>query len=284
MDNYTILFNPYSGGCKGEEKAGKLKEILKGNKLTYCDITKIKDYGSFFENIDADEKIVLCGGDGTLNRFVNSEGTDNIKNELYFYATGSGNDFLRDIGMLGKDEIVDIKKYIEHLPTATVKGKTYKYINNVSFGLDGYCCEEADNQREQNKKNINYAAIALKGLAYDYHTRNATVIVDGVERHFEDVWMVPAMNGRYLGGGIKATPDQDRLNKDHKVSVLVVYKASRPRCLFSFPLIFSGKHAKLDICKIYEGNDVTVRFDEPTPVQIDGETIRNVTEYTVSSH
>ena len=33
--------------------------------------------------------------------------------------------------------------------------------------------------------------------------------------------------------------------------------------------------------KVLCGHEITVRFDRPTPLQIDGETILGVTEYTV---
>lgn len=44
--------------------------------------------------------MILCGGDGTLNRFVNDVNGMNIPNKLYYYPTGTGND-LR--GMSGKN-------------------------------------------------------------------------------------------------------------------------------------------------------------------------------------
>jgi hypothetical protein len=34
---------------------------------------------------------------------------------------------------------------------------------------------------------------------------------------------------------------------------------------------------------IYEGKEITVKFDHPCALQIDGETILGVTEYTVRS-
>ena len=36
--------------------------------------------------------IILTGGDGTLNSFINKADCDNLKQKLYFYASGSGND------------------------------------------------------------------------------------------------------------------------------------------------------------------------------------------------
>ena len=47
-----------------------------------------------------------------------------------------------------------------------------------------------------------------------------------------------------------------------------------------FPLIFEGKHVELtDMVKVITGKNIHVRFSEPCAVQIDGETILNVSEY-----
>jgi diacylglycerol kinase family enzyme len=55
---------------------------------------------------------------------------------------------------------------------------------------------------------------------------------------------------------------------------------SKIKSLKNFPLIFEGKHVELtDMVKVIEGNKVHVRFSEPCAVQIDGETILDVTEY-----
>ena len=49
-----------------------------------------------------------------------------------------------------------------------------------------------------------------------------------------------------------------------------------------FPKIFKGEHVKYTkMISIYKGSEVKVSFDKPTALQIDGETVLGVTEYTV---
>ena len=55
---------------------------------------------------------------------------------------------------------------------------------------------------------------------------------------------------------------------------------SKIKSLKNFPLIFEGKHVELtDMVKVIEGKKVHVKFSRPCAVQIDGETILDVTEY-----
>ena len=93
-----ILYNPLSCNGKGTELAKKLTEIYKDDELKYCNMTQISGYGTFFDSISPESDIVLCGGDGTLNRFINDSDGYPYENPLYYYGTGSGNDFLRDLG------------------------------------------------------------------------------------------------------------------------------------------------------------------------------------------
>lgn len=277
MKSFHILYNPYANSGKSKEKAMKLSDIFESDSVSYYDITKFEDMNSFVNGLDNKEKIVICGGDGTLNRFVNSVDTDKLVNEIYCYCTGSGNDFLRDIGKAGINEPICITEYLKNLPEVTVKGKTYKFLNNASFGLDGYCCEEADRQRRKNGKSSNYALLAIKGLLFAYKPRNATIIVDGVKKEYKKIWLAPTMNGRYFGGGLMSAPNQNRLNEKHTVSVVAMYNVSRIKALFILPSMFKGKHIKhTDIIDISEGNEISIIYDKPAPMQIDGETIPDV--------
>ena len=49
-----------------------------------------------------------------------------------------------------------------------------------------------------------------------------------------------------------------------------------------FPNIFKGTHVKsTKNVTVLSGKEITVKFDQPRTLQIDGETVFNVTEYTV---
>ena len=282
MAKYNVLYNPLAGNGKGENTAKKLKELMNGDELTFTDMTKVSDYRALFASMPEDERVIVSGGDGTLNRFINDTEEVAFANPVYYYATGSGNDFLKDIGGNVGDKPVCIDKYLKALPTVDVKGKSYRFINGIGYGIDGYCCEVGDKLRETSDKPINYAGIAIKGLLFHYHPTSATVIVDGVEHKYKKVWLAPTMNGRYYGGGMIPTPKQDRLNKEHTVSVMVYYGSGKIKSLAVFPSIFKGEHVNhKEMVEVLSGKEITVRFDSPAALQVDGETIIGVTEYSV---
>ena len=120
-----------------------------------------------------------------------------------------------------------------------------------------------------------------KNRAYVLET-TPVVIVDGVEETFTKVWLSPSMKGRFYGGGMMVAPAQDRMGD---VLSNVVYRASNKfQALIVFPKIFKGEHVKkVKMVKIRTGKEITVKFDRPCALQIDGETVLGVSEYTVKA-
>ena len=102
--------------------------------------------------------------------------------------------------------------------------------------------------------------------------------MDGVKHEFDNVWLAPAMKGRFYGGGMMVAPGQDRFSD--KLTVVVYHCKSKLKTLTVFPSIFKGEHVKHeDMVSIFQGNEVEIRYSRPCAAQIDGETVLNVTEY-----
>ncbi len=238
------------------------------------------DYPAFLEELNEEDEVVLIGGDGTLNYFVNHTKDCEIKNNIYLLGGGTGNDFFTDIGKSAGEE-VKVNEYIKNLPTVRVNGLEQLFINNMGFGIDGYCCEVADKIKEKTpNKKINYTAIAIKGLLFFFKPCHATVEVDGKTFEYDSVWIAPTMKGRFYGGGMMMAPAQDR-NSD-KVTLVIYMSKSKIKALKEFPSIFKGEHInKTDMVKVHTGNHIHVKFSRPCSAQIDGETVLNVTEYSV---
>ena len=279
-----ILYNPLSGNGSTRTEA-EIVSLLSGDAYEeniLIDVTKISSLSEAGYVVAPDDRLVICGGDGTLNHFVNSADADTLPCDIYYLANGTGNDFLHDIPGGTAESPINVSRYLKHLPEVTVNGKTYRFLNNIGFGIDGYCTEVGDEMRAAHKEKINYTAIAIKGLLGKFRPVNATISVDGITKEYRNVWLVPTMNGRFYGGGMMPTPGQDRLNAAHTVSVMVFRGKSRLKTLCVFPSIFEGEHLKhKEMVEILTGKHITVEFDRETPLQIDGETLKNITKYEV---
>ena len=282
---YIILFNPQSGNKTAKKMVYQLDNILANNDLNYVEMTPDFDYKSFMNKVGSDTRVVLCGGDGTINRFINEVEESDLSKPVFYFPLGSGNDFNRDIHGKPDTVLININNYITNLPTVTINGKSQKFINGIGYGIDGWCCEMGDKLRAKDStKPINYTAIAIKGALFQYKKTNARVTVDGKEYHYKDVFLASTMKGRFYGGGMMAAPDQDRNDPEHKVSVLVFRGKIRLQVLMVFSKIFTGEHLKKPkMCILHTGKNIKVEFDSPRALQIDGETVLGVNEYTVKA-
>lgn len=278
-----ILYNPVSGDRHTKEKT-EILQLIKNYDAESINLTELDKLDDLLLPMTEDDTIILCGGDGTINRFVNNTKNIDIKADILYYPAGTGNDFARDISNENTDAPFSIKHFLKDLPTVEVKGKTYHFLNNVGFGIDGYCCERGDIEKAKSDKPVNYTSIAIKGLLFHFKPRNAIITIDGVTTKYRRVWLAPTMKGRFYGGGMMATPNQDRNSPDKSLSIMLYHNAGKIRALMIFPKIFSGEHIKYSkIVTVKSGHEISVTFDRPTPLQIDGETILDVTTYTAKA-
>ena len=275
-----ILYNEKAGTGKIADAMQALKAQLKG-ELKLVDVLKLTDYAAFVKELTAEDYVVVAGGDGTLNRFVNNVEGMTLPCDVLYYPAGSGNDFARDLDKENGCDPFVVNQWIKDLPKVVVNGNSYRFLNGVGYGIDGYCCQMGDVMRAIPGKKVDYTAIAIKGLLFHYKPTTAKVTVDGVTTTHDHVWLAPTMHGRFYGGGMYPTPGQERNKGDGKLSVMVYRSRSKLVALIVFPSLFKGEHIKhKKQVKVFSGSEITVEFDRPAPLQIDGETILNVTSYT----
>ena len=257
--------------------------MFSGEDVLFSDSIEVEDKRAYLEKITEKDTLVIIGGDGTLNKFVNSIDDKEYPFPIYCYAGGTGNDFIKDVAG-DSESFVKINEYIKSLPSVTVNGKSYRFINGVGFGLDGYCCAESDAHRARTGKSPSYIKIAIKGLLGGYKRVKAKVSVDGEMLEYDNVWLAPTMNGRYYGGGVMITPTQDRLNPERNISFAIAHSKSGLKIATVLPTAFRGNHLKYEkIFRIVQGKHIKVEFDRPTALQIDGETFLDVTSYEAKS-
>ncbi len=282
-----VFMNPLSNNNKGETKANEVSKFFEGEEIKFVDVRAAGNSLDFLNKLSEQDIIVIAGGDGTLQHFVNDIYGNEIKQKIYLFASGSGNDFAHDVKDSQPDErsktLIPINEYIKSLPIVIVDGYKKHFLNGIGFGIDGYCCEVGDDLRAKNTgKPINYAGIAIKGILGKFHSSNATITVDGVTKKYKHVILAPTMIGRFYGGGMMVAPDQNRLNTEKTCTSIVWHDWNRLHTLMCFPKIFKGEHVKYKkIIDIRTGHEISVVFDRPQALQIDGETIRHVTSYTV---
>ena len=271
-----VIYNPLASNGMGNEIKDRFiseykdkfddLELINGLTLKPEDLIK---------KLDIKDEIILIGGDGTINVFLNKYLRNDIKNKIYLYGGGSGNDFSKDINK-EPYTLTDITKYLACCPYVEVKGGKKYFLNNVGFGIDGKVCYVAEEMKKKRKK-FNYTRIAAK-LLLTLRKKVAVVIVDGKKYVYKNVILAATMNGKYYGGGMKNAPDQDRLSNE--LTLIVLHARSNIHAMIRFPKMIKGEHYKYTkIVAVHKGKVIDVKFNKPEYIQVDGEVLGKYYHY-----
>lgn len=275
-----ILFNPHANNSRGTKGldaviAAAGQRCPKGTPVL-ADVTK-EDQAALLRGMQAEDEAIVCGGDGTLHYLINALDGWVPTAPVYLWRMGTGNDFLRDVMGRSKEQMVLLNEYLRNLPVGEAGGRRARFLNNVSFGLDGQVCELGEQEKAQRGRTENYIALTLRLILRDFQPMNASVTVDGETRTYERVWVASAFNGRYVGGGKKLAPAQDR--RSDKLCCVVLHSLSRAQALLRVPTILWGGHVKLAQCDVRFGHEISVTADAPAAINMDGEPLARVTSF-----
>lgn len=276
-----LLYNPLAGNGTCQAKCQSLTTSF-GQDVHWVNLLTIDHLQTYLCTFAASDTVILCGGDGTLIHAANAITIEQITCHLLYYPSGSCNDFHNGMLHHPDSDLYDLRTYLTHLPIITVGKESHRVINSVGFGIDGHICHEGDHLKERTGQTMSlfqYTRIAFRSIL-EYRTPDATITMDGIEHHFECVWMAPTMYGRVYGGGLLCAPDQDRTSG--RLTTVVVHSPSRWRIIIPFLAAFRGRHLRYKkVVTALTGKDIAVHFSEPRTLIIDGEALTNITDYHI---
>lgn len=162
-----IIANPFSGGGNGKKQFDCLVNYCLKNNITFS--TYLTQYAGemiemiscIIQNLSAEQKIIIIGGDGTLNEAISALIQFNQKIPVAYLPAGTGNDFAREMKLTH-----DIPTFIKHLQNETIKNleiisyheklshKKGIAINSLGFGIDAAICQLNTFQAKSQKKDL----------------------------------------------------------------------------------------------------------------------------------
>ncbi|MCR5670925.1 MAG: diacylglycerol kinase family lipid kinase [Butyrivibrio sp.] len=301
---YYCIVNPSARSGKGKEIWNCLEEKFKEKNLHYkTAFTKGPGHATALAKklttAERDEseyplKLVVLGGDGTLNETIN--GIHDFDKVLVGYVPiGSSNDFARDLGL---------SKEREHILDCIIEGNTVRTLdlgrltyNNVGekrsrlheeniskvrmfdvsagIGFDAAVCEEALSSGTKNFLNkiglgkLTYGSIAIRQLFKAKKIPCDIEFDNGEVLHLEHFLFVVAMIHHYQGGGFNLAPDADLT--DGLFDLCIIGDMPRPKMFFALPFAYFGKHYGFKGIYHKTVKSFTIKTKLPLWVHTDGE-------------
>lgn len=228
------------------------------------------------------ERIVVVGGDGSVNEAVNGFFENNqpigANVALAVWPVGTGCDFVRSIGLSGvsppkgfagaTERRIDVGKAI----FTNRKGLTESryFLNIGSAGSTGLVAHKVNKTSKLLGGRLSFFIGTLRGLlAY----RNQRVRLK-IDDQFDEEVVINAIavaNGRYFGGGMMVAPHA--LHDDGALDIIVVGDINVLTFLRDAPRLYRGKHLTQPYIRSFRGSvvEVTPLCETPVLLELDGE-------------
>lgn len=276
-----ILYNELSNKGKPLKVARKLeKKYSKKEKVVLINIITAKENEkALLERVNENDKVIILGGDGTIHQFFNHvEGTV-PPCKVYFRSCGRGNDFARDYK---KNKVFEITHLFNKMPKAYVNGnEEITFVNGVGMGVDAEVCLRQQSNTETKTKE-SYFKVAL-GAFKTFKPYTLDITIDGVEHHYEKVWLFVVNNGRCFGGGMKITPKAIR--EDDLLDICIVHGIGIKKLIMIFPSVILGWHPIFKkYVKMFTGKHVIANPSGCNLMQRDGEVAKEVNKLEVKRY
>ncbi|MCF0131340.1 MAG: YegS/Rv2252/BmrU family lipid kinase [Pseudobutyrivibrio sp.] len=284
---FEFIVNKNSGSGAAAAAWDELESLLKTKNVEYnLHVTERVGHATKLAHditsVDEDIKLVVFGGDGTLNEVINGI-RDFERVELGYIPSGSANDFSRGVGLIGSHEDI-LNRILENDRCVRVDlgqvdtddGRSRLFCVSSGIGVDALVCKQVDEGRLKkllNRFNAGSAAygITTVGDIFTMPFADATITYNGHVSPVRGVIFAAAMNGAYEGGGIPMVPYAKPTSS--QLSAVVAHDIPRIFCFEMLLKLIKGKHRGCRGIDFFDFHVMNIVMDRPMCVHADGEIV-----------
>ena len=269
---YFLIVNLIAGQGRCKALFPKVKRVLDRRKVDYdlhytnepmeaVDVAQMGIEAGFTH-------IVAMGGDGTVNEVTNGIVTSATDAVLGVIPAGTGNDFIRMLG-IPPDPFAAIDLLLsDHERTIDLGrvGEDRYFVNGLGIGIDAQVARDVLGM-ERSRGAAAYLYAAVKEI-FRFKAFPVELAGDGWKEEYELISLGLA-NGRYCGGGFKLAPRADIT--DGLVDISAIEDFPKLERLIRLPQARKGNHLKLAKVHYWQERAVTVSSPARLVAHIDGE-------------
>jgi len=284
---WLLIVNPNAGRRKGEKDWPKISKLLKKNNIEgEVHFTRHRHHAVLIAKTgieDGFRKIIVAGGDGTLNEVVNGiflqtkYPTTDIT--LAMIPIGTGNDWGRMYGIKPDYEqavqvIKEGKTFIQDTGRVMYKKEKLQkcryFINIAGMGYDAIVAEKTNRMKDQGKGGPMSYLVNLLSSLFSYSPNNIRLTVDGNTSSFR-VFSLSVGICRYNGGGMMQLPKA--LPDDGLFDITVIDNIGKMEVISQLKNLYNGSFINHPKVKTYVGKDIRIESASRLILEADGESL-----------
>ncbi|MCO5256161.1 MAG: diacylglycerol kinase family lipid kinase [Lentimicrobium sp.] len=284
---WFVIVNPNAGRRKGEKDWLEIARLMNEAGIRFTNVfTEHPNHAVRIarKHIEAGfRKIIVVGGDGTLNEVVNGIYTQKrlppAEITLAMIPVGTGNDWGRSFNIpLDYKGAIDViareNTRLQDVGKVTYHSKDLQkqrhFINMAGLGFDAMVAKRTNKVKQEGKSGPFSYLISLFTSLISYKATYARVKVDGQELK-AGVFTMSVAICRFNGGGMMQAPNA--IPDDGLFDVTVITRVSRLLVIRSVKKLYDGSFLKLPQVKTFRGAKVEIESDQPMYLETDGESL-----------
>lgn len=132
MCKVYAFYNPLAGkgACKEDVR---FLELLYDEPIVYCDLTKAETYEQHLFSLQKEDLLILCGGDGTLQRFFNLVCSTACPCDILYFPLGQENRFTRSLGYGFGCMPFSLRPFLTRLPSLSIQDHSICFFSHIFY-------------------------------------------------------------------------------------------------------------------------------------------------------
>jgi len=225
-------------------------------------------------NKEGCDAVIACGGDGTLNECVNGILQSNSSVPLGMLSLGTGNDFVKSLGMSGCwKEVQAALNNLRVVPCDVMRLETpagVRFGINVSdIGIGGEVVQRISQDSRWLGSFLTYQKNIVKSFL-SFKSINVEVSIDDSPAISKRIFMLAACNAAWFGSGLCIDPEA-QIN-DGQLNLVVVEDISLIDYFKQLPSLRRGKRMNHPAITYSKSERVSI-LTPNLPIDCDGEYI-----------
>jgi len=284
---WFVIVNPNAGRRKGEKDWLEIAALLNEAGVRYTNVFTehpnhaVKLARKYIES--GFRKIIVVGGDGTLNEVVNGIYTQQKTNPsaitLAMIPVGTGNDWGRSFNIPSdyRQAVEVITREITMLhDVGRVQYRSHEltkqrhFINMAGLGFDAMVAKRTNKVKQKGKSGPFSYLISLFTSLVSYNSTQSNIKVDE-QSLTADVFSMSVAICRFNGGGMMQAPDA--LPDDGLFDVTIITRVSRLDVIKNVKKLYDGSFVSMPQVKTFRGAGVEISSDSPLYLETDGESL-----------
>ena len=267
-----FIYNPLAGNGLIRNNLDEIIDKFQKKKLQVVPFRTEKNEAllDLFANMDATQykKVVIAGGDGTINTVVNGMIKNGIDLPIAIFPSGTANDFAYYFDLPS-----DIKSMMK---IATEENYTYSDVGRVNgkhfvnVAALGFLVDVSQKTDPNIKSTLGVVSYYLRGIGELPNLRPIPVtITSDIYSAEENIYFMLVMNGRSAGGFKKIAPSA--LVNDGLLDVVIFKEMPVMELMPLLVMLLSGNHVVSKNVEYFSTSKLLVESDQEVGTDIDGE-------------